>query len=153
SELIKRLVAEDASKRMPPAKFGKKLTDEQVALLRRWVNEGASHSQHWAYAALRRPALPKVKNADWPRNGVDRFVLARLESAGLTPSAEADRVALIRRVTFDLTGLPPTVAEVDDFLADTSPNAYEKVVDRLLKSPRYGEHMARYWLDLARFGD
>src|SRR5258707_275753 len=98
-------------------------------------------------------APPEVKNTKWPHNEIDRFILARLEKEGLKPSSEADKVTIIRRVTLDLTGLPPTLAEVDAFLADKSANAYEKVVDRLLSSPRYGEHMARYWLDLARFGD
>ena len=98
-------------------------------------------------------ALPKVKNPTWPRNPIDHFILARLEKEGLTPSPEADKTTLIRRVTLDLTGLPPTPAEVDAFLADKSPDAYEKVVDRLLASPRYGEHMARNWLDAARYGD
>src|SRR5437016_1329109 len=100
-----------------------------------------------------RPAAPSVKNAQWPANTIDQFVLARLEKVGLQPSRPADKETLVRRVTYDLTGLPPTPAEVDAFLADRSPQAYEKVVDRLLKSPRYGEHMARYWLDLARYGD
>jgi hypothetical protein len=153
SELYKRLLHSDARKRMPPKKSGKTLTAAQIAVLRQWIDEGAPYALHWAYVPPERAGLPKVKNSTWPRNSIDHFILARLESAGLAPSAEADRTTLIRRVTFDLTGLPPTTEEVDAFLADRSATAYEKVVERLLKSPRYGEHMGRYWLDLARFGD
>ena len=153
SELIKRLVTDDDSERMPPPKFKKALTVQQIALLRRWVAQGATYTTHWAYVSPRRPPLPAVKNAAWPRNAVDRFLLVRLEARGLTPSPEADKTTLLRRVTLDLTGLPPTPTEVDAFLADRSAGAYEKVVDRLLRSPRYGEHMGRFWLDLARFGD
>jgi hypothetical protein len=153
SELIARISSADATELMPPPKSGKKLTPRQRALLRQWVEQGAPWSTHWAFDPPRRTPLPKVGEARWPRNPIDHFILARLEKEGLRPSPEADRTTLIRRVTLDLTGLPPTLAEVDAFLADTSPNAYEKVVDRLLKSPRYGEHMARSWLDAARYGD
>jgi mono/diheme cytochrome c family protein len=153
SELVARITNADASEQMPPPKSGKKLTPRQVALLKQWVEQGAPWSTHWAFDPPRLPALPQVADAAWPRNPIDHFILARLEKEGLKPSPEADRVALLRRVTLDLTGLPPTPAEVDAFLADRSPSAYEKVVDRLLKSPRYGEHMARFWLDAARYGD
>jgi mono/diheme cytochrome c family protein len=153
SKLLERLLTGDAGKRMPPPKFKKTLTPQQIAVIRRWIEEGAVYRAHWAYVAPSRPPLPTVKDARWPRNAIDRFILARIEAEGLTPSHEADRITLLRRVTLDLTGLPPTPAEVDAFLADRSTGAYEKVVDRLLRSPRYGEHMARFWLDLARFGD
>jgi hypothetical protein len=153
SALVERISAEEPSLRMPPKKSGKHLTPAQIDLLRRWVAEGATYTLHWAFVPPMRQALPKVKNTAWPKNSVDHFILARLEREGLQPSPEADRTTLIRRVTLDLTGLPPTPVEVDAFLADTSPNAYEKLVDRLLRSPRYGEHMARYWLDAARYGD
>jgi mono/diheme cytochrome c family protein len=153
SALIERITDEDPSRRMPPKKSGKNLTAAQIDLLRRWIAEGATYTVHWAFAPPMRHALPKVKYTVWPNNAIDHFILARLEREGLQPSAEANRPTLIRRVTLDLTGLPPTLAEVDAFLADTSPNAYEKVVDRLLQSPRYGEHMARFWLDAARYGD
>jgi mono/diheme cytochrome c family protein len=153
SELVARISSHEAEEVMPPAKTGKKLTAEQIATLRQWVTEGANWSEHWAFVPPTKPALPKVKDAGWGRNPIDRFILARLEKEGLKPSPEAARSALVRRVTFDLTGLPPTPAEVEAFLADPSPDAYEKVVDRLLKSPRYGEHMARFWLDDARYGD
>src|SRR5690606_16024919 len=114
---------------------------------------GAEYEQHWAYVPPRRPSLPEVKNKAWPRNAVDYFILARLEQEGLAPSPEAEKTQLLRRVTFDLTGLPPTPEEVDAFLRDNSPKAYEKVVDRLLNSPHYGERMALDWLDAARYAD
>ncbi|MBO0698221.1 MAG: PSD1 domain-containing protein [Zavarzinella sp.] len=138
---------------------------EQIALLKRWIDEGAkgpdreqaasgaTASMHWSFQPVKRPALPPVKNPAWPRDGIDHFILARLDKDGIAPSPEADKVTLIRRVTLDLTGLPPTPAEVDAFLADTSPSAYETLVERLLKSPHYGEHQARLWLDAARYAD
>jgi mono/diheme cytochrome c family protein len=153
SEMLDRLVAKDPSQQMPPPRTGKSLTPAQIDLLRKWVEQGANYSLHWAFVKPERPATPEVKDKVWVRNPVDAFILALLEREGLQPSPEADKPTLIRRVTLDLTGLPPTPEEVDAFLADHSPDAYEKVVDRLLKSPRYGEHMARYWLDGARYGD
>jgi hypothetical protein len=126
----------------------------QIDLLRRWVAEGATYTVHWAFVPPMRHALPKVRaDAESVRNPIDSFILARLEREGLQPSPEANRTTLIRRVMLDLTGLPPSPDEVDAFLSDTSPNAYERVVDRLLNSPPYGEHMGRFWLDAARFGD
>jgi mono/diheme cytochrome c family protein len=153
SDLIVRITSTDPDEHMPPMKSGKKLTSEQIDLLRKWIDAGAPWSEHWAFAAPKRSALPPVKDTAWAREPIDRFILARLEREGLKPSPEADRITLLRRVTFDLTGLPPTPAEVAAFLADKSPDAYEKVVDRLLTSTRYGEHMTRYWLDNARYGD
>jgi hypothetical protein len=153
SELWNRLTAEEAPERMPPPATGKKLTRAQINLLGRWIDQGARWAGHWAYIPPQRPRLPEVRDKDWPRNPIDHFVLARLEKEGLRPSPEAGRATLIRRVTLDLTGLPPTPAEVDAFLADRSPGAYERVVDRLLASPRYGERMAQTWLDLARYAD
>jgi hypothetical protein len=152
SELIRRVTSAEPSKRMPPAKTGKPLTAAQIDTLKRWVDQGAKWSDHWAFIPPVRPVLPAVKAA-WGRNAIDRFVLARLEAEGLTPSPEADKTTLIRRLTLDLTGLPPTPQEVDAFLKDESANAYEKLVDRLLASPRYGERMALDWLDSARFAD
>jgi hypothetical protein len=151
-ELMARITT-DGPLHMPPVGSGKKLTAAQVALLRRWVATGAKYAAHWAFVPPVRPALPPVKNALWPHNPIDRFILARLEREGLKPSPEADRATLLRRVTFDLTGLPPTLAETDRFLADRRPDAYERVVDRLLASPHYGERMALAWLDLARYAD
>jgi hypothetical protein len=154
SELIRRITSTDAGEKMPPADSGKSLTPREIELLTKWVEQGAEFQPHWSFVAPVRPELPELKqHAAAVRNPIDRFVLARLERKGLAPSPQADKVTLIRRVTLDLTGLPPTPQEVDDFLTDNSPEAYEKVVDRLLRSPRYGEHMARYWLDAARYGD
>ena len=153
STLLKRISAVDPMTVMPPPKFAKPLTPEQGSLLRTWIEQGANWSEHWAFVAPQRPALPKVKNAAWPRNEIDAFLLARLEREKLQPTAETNPTTLIRRVTLDLTGLPPTPAEVDAFLADKSPDAYENVVDRLLRSSRYGEQMGRFWLDAARYGD
>jgi hypothetical protein len=154
SVLFQRITDADPSSRMPPADSGKKLTKEQIDLLKRWIDQGAEWQGHWAFITAQRPPLPPIRNPKLPiRNTIDRFILSRLEKEGLSPAPEADKVTLIRRVTLDLTGLPPTPAEIDAFLADTSPDAYGKLVDRLLDSPRYGEHMARYWLDLARYGD
>jgi hypothetical protein len=154
SPLIERIASSDPAKRMPPAKSGKKLSPAQIDLLRRWVDQGAKYSVHWSFAPPQRPQVPVIRNRKSEiRNAIDAFILQRLEREGLSPSGEADRTTLIRRVTLDLTGLPPTPAEVDAFLNDRSPNAYEKLVDRLLDSPRYGERMALDWLDAARFAD
>lgn len=153
SEVFRRITAEDEAERMPPPATGKVLTPEQIEIIGRWIDSGAEAKPHWSFVPPVRPDLPEVSNPSWCRNPIDRFILARLEAESLAPSPEADKPTLIRRVTYDLTGLPPTPEEVDAFLADESPEAYEKLVDRLLASPRYGEHMARYWLDVARYGD
>jgi hypothetical protein len=155
SMLIKRITNPDPEKRMPPPDSGHALTARQIELLRRWIDEGAKWDTHWAYTPPARrdpPAVDKDKD-DWVRNPIDRFILARLEREGLKPSPEADKATLLRRVTYDLTGLPPAPAELDAFLADRSPDAYEKRVDALLHSPRYGERMAVPWLDAARYAD
>jgi hypothetical protein len=153
SELIQRITAAEADGQMPPPESGKKLTPQQIELLKKWIDQGAPWQGHWAFVKPERPKPPEVKGDAILRNPIDRFIQSRLEREGLRPAPDADKITLIRRVTLDLTGLPPTPAEVDAFLADASPLAYEKLVDRLLASPRYGEHMARYWLDLARYGD
>jgi hypothetical protein len=153
SRLIERITSTDPDARMPPADFGKPLTPEEIETLRRWIADGAEFAPHWSYVIPARPTVPDVAHFDWSRTPVDRFLLQRLESEGLSPAAPADRAALIRRVTLDLTGLPPTIAEVNAFLADDSPDAYERLVDQLLASPAYGEHFARMWLDLARYAD
>jgi hypothetical protein len=153
SELWRRVTSADPKVLMPPPVSGKRLKPEQIALLGQWIREGAAYQKHWAFEAPVRPDPPVVKKADWPRNDVDRFILATLEAKQLVPTPEAPKETLLRRVTLDLTGLPPTPSEVDTFLADHEPGAYERVVDRLLGSPRYGEQMARYWLDVARYGD
>jgi hypothetical protein len=159
SQLLQLVTSSDPDNVMPPK--GERLTPEQVGLLRSWIEQGANwpddaggkESKHWAYVKPVRPELPNVKSRKWPLNGIDYFALARLEKEGLKPSAEADRTTLIRRVSLDLIGLPPTREEVDAFLKDKSEQAYEKVVDRLLASPHYGERWARPWLDLARYAD
>ncbi len=153
SLLVQRINHANEAMRMPPADSGRKLTTAEIELLTEWIRQGARFQQHWSFVTPTRPALPKVQNAAWPKNAIDYFVLAKLEAEKLQPSPEADRATLLRRVSFDLTGLPPTAKELDEFLADTSPNAYEKVVDRLLASPRYGERMAFRWLDAARYAD
>ncbi len=152
SELLKRVNAKDATQ-MPPADSHKVLSAEEKALLKTWIAEGAEFKKHWAFVKPVRPEIPAVKNAKWARNDIDRFILADLEKNGLAPESEATKETLIRRVTLDLTGLPPTPAEVKAFVADTSKGAYEEVVDRLLKSPRYGERMAMDWMDYSRYAD
>ncbi len=157
SSLYQRIISDDEDERMPP-EGNKKLTAEQIELLRRWIEQGADYHEHWAFeppvkAPLPSPAANDPEITDWPRSEIDHFILARLLKEGLVLSRPAPRETLIRRVTFDLTGLPPTLEEVDAFLNDQSPDAYERVVDRLLKSKHYGEHMARFWLDAARYGD
>jgi hypothetical protein len=153
SELIRRLVTDDVDDKMPPAKSEKTLTPEQIATLTRWVDQGAPWGKHWAFETPTRPEPPPVRRPDRARNPIDHFVLARLEREGLGPAPEADKATLIRRLTLDLTGVPPTMAEVDAFLADDRADAYDRLVDRLLASPRYGEAMASDWLDAARYAD
>jgi hypothetical protein len=153
SVLIERITSTDPDLRMPPSTHGEPLSPAEVKLLTDWIRQGAEFARHWSYVKPERPELPAVKNAAWVRNEIDRFILARLERESLSPIEEADRYALIRRVSLDLTGLPPSVDEVDQFLADKSVDAYEKLVDRLLDKKTYGEHWARRWLDLARYAD
>ena len=171
SPLLQRLKHADSKKRMP--KEGAELDDEEVAALTRWIREGANwtavkvpdslarpkewyeplRKEHWAWQPLLSPAVPSVSDASWPSDDVDRFILARLEGEGLAPVGDADKTTLLRRVTFDLTGLPPTVEELDHFLADEAPDAFARTVDRLLASPRFGERWGRHWLDVARYGE
>jgi hypothetical protein len=155
SELIARITSEDEDLRMPPADFGKKLTAKDIDTLRRWIEQGAPYQVHWSYQKPVRPELPTpdAQHKDWPRNEVDHFTLSKMLRHNLQPSPEADRYALARRVYLDLTGLPPTVEEVDQFVASQDPEAYEKLVDNLLQRPSFGEHWARKWLDLARYAD
>ncbi|MDP6468819.1 MAG: PSD1 and planctomycete cytochrome C domain-containing protein [Pirellulaceae bacterium] len=154
SELYLRMVSEDDDERMPPPDSNKTVTPEEVELIRRWIEQGAAYQSHWSFVPLAK-VTPPPASAQRVVNDIDRFVLARLERDGFQPSPQADRRTLIRRVTLDLTGLPPTPDEVDAFVNDQKPTdvAYERVVDRLLKSPRYGEHMAYAWLDAARYAD
>jgi hypothetical protein len=154
SSLLQRITSDDADEVMPPpASKKERLGAAQIDVLRRWIDEGAKFDLHWSYIKPVRPALPSVKNKDWVRNPIDAFIAAGQESHGFTPAPEADRVTLIRRLSFDLIGLPPTPEEVDAFVNDKSPEAYEKLVDRLLASKHHGERMAMYWLDLVRYAD
>ncbi len=153
SELLRRLTTDDPDELMPPPDEGKKLSAEQQTLLRQWISTGAEWSIHWAYRPLGKIDPPKVKDARWIRNPVDQFVLAQLESAGVAPSPAADRYTLIRRLYYDLLGLPPDPKEVDAFVNDSSTDAYEKMVDSLLSSPHFGERWGRHWLDKARYAD
>jgi len=153
SLLYKRIAHEKPAMRMPPATSHKTLTSDQIDTVKRWIEQGAAWKEHWSFTPPVRAKIPAVKNANWPRNTIDRFILARLEAAGMEPAPEANRRTLIRRVSFDLTGLPPKPEDVEAFLNDKSPDAYEKVVDRLLASRHFGEHRARYWLDAARYAD
>jgi hypothetical protein len=153
SELWRRVNATDPKVVMPPPDAKRKLKAEEIALLRQWIEQGAIYQKHWSFEPPLRPPIPTVRRTEWPRNDVDRFILGTLEAKKLEPTPEARKETLIRRLTLDLTGLPPTLDEVGAFLADQHPDAYERLVDRLLQSPRYGEQMARYWLDVARYGD
>lgn len=153
SEIIRRITAADPARRMPPVSSGRALTTGEIDLIQRWIEQGAKWEKHWSFNPPRRAPLPKISNRAWPRNEIDFFVSKRLEQEGLGPAPEADRSTLIRRVSLDLTGLPPTPAEVERFVNDKSRDAYEKVVDRLLASKRYGERMTAPWLDAARYAD
>lgn len=153
SSLLERIRSTDPDVMMPPPSSNRVLTAEQKQRLERWITEGAEYETHWAFVPPQRPAEPEVKTPDWVRNSIDRFILARLDAEGLPPSPEADRATLIRRLSIDLIGLPPTPEEVDAFVADPDPKAYEKLVERFLDSPHYGERMALPWLDAARYAD
>jgi len=153
SKLVARITHEKTAMRMPPASTGLKLTDAQIAKIKQWIDEGAAWTDHWSFVPPQRTDPPGVSNKSWVRNPIDAFVLARLEKEGLKPAPEASKTTLLRRLSLDLTGLPPTPKELDAFLADKSPAAYENAVDRLLASPHYGERMALFWLDLSRYAD
>ena len=153
SELIRRVTSDDEFTRMPPPDSNRTLSEKQAELLKSWVAAGAPWSGHWAWTRPVRPPLPEVEQADWPQGAIDRFILARLEQEGIEPQDSADKQTLIRRATLDLTGLPPTPGETAAFLADDSPDAYHRLIDRLLNSPAYGERMVWDWLDAARYAD
>ncbi|MFZ0590854.1 MAG: DUF1549 domain-containing protein, partial [Bryobacteraceae bacterium] len=154
SEVYRRISSDNKTFRMPPAWAGKdKLSAKNINVIRRWIDQGAKWEAHWSFIPPKMPSVPQSKWKEWPKNPIDNFVAQRLEMEGLMPAAEADRTTLIRRVTLDLTGLPPTPQEVEAFKRDTSPDAYEKLVDRLLASPRYAERMAFRWMEAARYGD
>ncbi len=168
SEILLRINSQDDQVRMPPPRFGDQLTPTEADLLKRWIESGARYTKHWSFEKIAQPITPvlnevnsdpaagqhqKLAGAPWTSNPIDRHLLARLTAKGLAPSVQADSITLLRRLTLDLTGLPPTLAEVDEFLNDQHPLAYERLVDRLLASPSYGEHWGRRWLDLARYAD
>ena len=153
SDAIVRILSQDPDERMPPPDSGKSLSDDEVELLRRWIDEGAVYQKHWSFEPPKSREEPETSNPNWSRNRIDTFVLAKLEAEGLEPSQPADKTTLIRRATLDLTGVPPTIEEVDAFLADDSTDAYETLIDRLMESERFGERMAVDWLDAARYAD
>ena len=153
SELVRRITSPDASERMPPEDSGKKLSSKEIHLLKQWIAQGAKYQTHWAYVAPKRQPAPAVKDQTWSDHWIDRFLLVRWEKEELKPAPDADPVTLIRRLSFDLTGLPPSPSDVDAFVKDHSESAYEALVDRLLDSDHYGERMAVYWLDLVRYAD
>ena len=153
SELVVRITTENEAEKMPPPSSGRELTDVEMALLKRWVAEGAAFAEHWSFVKPLRPGLPAVQHPGQVKNGIDHFILARLEQQGLSPAPEADRYALVRRLSLDLRGLPPTLAEADMFVSDSSADAYEQLVERFLSDPAFGERWARLWLDLARYAD
>jgi len=153
SGLMERIQSQDDDLRMPPPSLKKDLTNKQIELLQRWISQGAKYEEHWSFNAPLRPKLPLNQSPDWGNNAIDQFILRKMRLQGLAPNSTAEKEILIRRVTLDLTGLPPSIAEIDTFLADKSPEAYESLVDRLINSPRYGERMAVDWMDAARYGD
>ncbi len=153
NEAWDRIISDDPDYQMPPPSAHKEVKPAERELLKKWIQQGATWEGHWAFIAPEKPAIPQVKQQAWVQNPIDAFILSRLETAGLSPSQPATRERLLRRVTFDLTGLPPTLEEIDAFVSDKSPNAYAKVVDRLLASERFGERMALMWMDIARYGD
>lgn len=153
SDGFQRMKSHRLGVQMPPVKSGKTVTPEQVELVRKWIEQGAKWEEHWAFVAPKKPAVPTVKESAWVRNPIDAFILQKLEKKGVKHGPEADKITLLRRLSLDLTGLPPTIAEVDAFLADQKPGAYERQVDRLLASPHYGERWGRLWLDAARYAD
>lgn len=153
SQVYLRITSGDSTFRMPPAESNLSLTSREITLIGKWIEQGAKYEPHWAFVPPQRPSLPEIRNEEWPRNEIDHFILKKLEKAGFPPNEEADRERLLKRVSLDITGLPPTLETMDRFLADTSRAAYEKLVDELLQQPAYGEKMAVHWMDVARFAD
>jgi mono/diheme cytochrome c family protein len=153
SEVVRRLRHKDPKEVMPPPATHKLISEREIALIEKWIEQGANYQEHWSLIPPLRPSVPTLPDTTWPKNPIDNFILASLRKVALTPAPEAGKAVLLRRVTLDLTGLPPTPEDVDAFLADTRPDAYEQAVDRLLGSAAYGEHQTRYWLDAARYAD
>jgi len=153
SEMLERLITDDEDLKMPPDGKARRFNEQEVELIRRWIDQGGEYAKHWSYIPPKQSPLPEIENSQWPINPIDHFILARLESEGMVPSPVADRLTIARRVSLDLTGLPPTWAEASRFVHDPSENAYENYVDRLLAQPAFGERWAHTWLDLARYAD
>jgi hypothetical protein len=153
SEVFLRISSTDSALMMPPKSSNLKLTAHEISMIEKWIKQGAKYERHWAFNPPKSPAIPKVKTEDWAKNEIDHFILAKLEQKGVKPNAEADKERLLKRLSLDLTGLPPDIAIMDKFLADGSSNAYDKVLESLLKSPAYGEKMALHWLDVSRYAD
>lgn len=153
SQAFLRITTQDTSERMPPVESNLSLSQREINLIEKWIKQGAKYEKHWAFVAPKKPKLPEVDQEDWPRNEIDYFVLEKQEQRGLAPNEEADKERLLKRLSLDILGLPPTLKMMDDFRADTRPDAYERMVDQLLKNPAYGEKMAIHWLDLARYAD
>ena len=153
SEVFVRIAATDTSLIMPPVKSNLKLTGDEIQLIKKWIAQGAKYKPHWAFIEPKEPSIPEIKTKEWTKNEIDHFILARIESGGLAPNQPADKERLLKRVSFDLTGLPPSVDLQEKFLMDESPEAYEKIVDELFEQPAYGEKMATYWMDVARYAD
>ncbi len=153
SQVFVRITSEDSTLRMPPVESNLSLTSHEIKLIEKWIAQGAKYEPHWSFTPPEKPQIPVVKNNEWPKNEIDYFILQKQEQKGVTPNAEADKERLLKRLCLDLTGLPPTLQMMDDFQADNSVNAYEKIVDQLLKDKAYGEKMAVHWMDVARFAD
>lgn len=153
SELFHRIISDDPAYKMPSKESNLSLSSQEKAILIKWIEDGAEYKKHWAFIPPEKPMPPRVKDKNWPKNLIDQFVLSKLEAEGLTPSPEADMETLLRRLSLDLIGLPPSEAEMDACLADNSADAYEKQVDRLLNSVHYGEKMVLHWMDIARYAD
>ncbi len=153
SVLVERIFSDDPEEMMPPPESNLVLEDYEKEILKKWIQQGADWKKHWSFLPVSNPEIPSVSSTDWPSNSIDHFILRKMEEKGLKPNIKAGKENLIRRLSFDLTGLPPSLTEIDDFLDDKSDNAYEKVVDRLLNSSPYAEHMTANWLDVARYAD
>ena len=153
SQAFLHITSEDTAQLMPPPSSNLKLSRHEIALIKKWIEQGAHYQKHWAFVSPVKAPLPKLKDDKWPRNEIDYFILAKLEQKGLSPNEQGDKERLLKRVSLDITGLPPSLELMDQFLADKSPDAYEKMVDRLMAMPQYGEKMSLHWLDLARYAD
>jgi hypothetical protein len=153
SEVYRRISTADTSEVMPPIKSNLKLSSDEIDLIRKWISQGAVYKRHWAFIPPKQHEIPPIDEKEWPQNEIDYFVLAKLEQKNLSPNDESGKERLLKRVSFDLTGLPPTIAMQEKFLADDSEDAYEKIVDELLGQQQYGEKMAAYWMDVARYAD